>query len=79
MLPWLLSEQLFFYQFINNLYDWLLCKFNVLEIFSMTDYSKIFVVSRRSEILMESNFWLRMYVRCILKFTEDYKRIRNLG
>ena len=36
------------------------------------DFLKIFVVSRNTEILIESNFWLRMYEPCIFNSLSLY-------
>ena len=65
--PWLFIIQLFFYLFVNNFSVLLLWKINVFDIFDMSDLFQIFVISRSAEILIESNFWLGMYVPYILK------------
>ena len=58
----------FFSLFVNNFSaSFLLCKKNVLGIFDMGDFIQIFVISRNTEILIESNFWLWMYVTYIHK------------
>ena len=49
-------------QFVNNFSALLLCKINILDIFDMSDVLQIFVTSRHTEILIESNFWLGKYV-----------------
>ena len=56
-----------FFEFFNNFLALLLCKINVLDIFDVRDFLNIFVISRSTEILIKSNFWLRMYVLYILK------------
>ena len=63
---------IFFYQFVDNFSALLLCKINVLDIFDTGNFFQIFVISRSTEILIESNFWLEMYVTYILK---DIKKI----
>ena len=42
-------------------------KINIFDFFEMGDFLQIFVISRKTEILIESNYWLGMYVPCILK------------
>ena len=39
----------------------------------MGDFFRIFVTSRNTEILIESNYWLRLYVPYILKFRLEYE------
>ena len=56
-----------FLEFFNNFLALLLCKINVLDIFDVRDFLNIFVISRSTEILIKSNFWLRVYVLYILK------------
>ena len=51
--------------FLSIIFELLLYKINVLDIFNMVDFLMIFVVSRSTEILIEST--LRMYVLFILK------------
>ena len=47
----------------------LLCKINVLDIFDTGDFFQILIISRSTWILIESNFWLGMYVSYILNVT----------
>ena len=58
-----------FYQFVNNFFELLLWEFNGLNIFIMVGFFLIFVVSRNTEILDDSNFWLKMYVACMRNTT----------
>ena len=39
---------------------------NVVDSFNMGNFFQIFVISRITEILIESNFWFAMYVLYIL-------------
>ena len=64
---WLLIEEFFSYQFVNNFLALLLWKINCLDFFDTGDFFQVFVISRSSKILIESNFWLGMYVRHILE------------
>ena len=43
--------------------------------FNMVDFFQIFFVSCNTEILIESNFWLKIYVSYILKGVHTYKMI----
>ena len=73
MLPDYLSHNYYLYLFVNNNLELLLFKINVLDIFNMVDFLKIFVVSRSTEIMMQLNFSLRMYVPSIFKiFFNNY-------
>ena len=56
-LPDYLLENYYIYLFLTNFSAWLLCKIYVLDSFDMGDFFQIFVISRTSEILIESNFW----------------------
>ena len=56
-------EQLFFYILVSNFSALLLFKMNALDILYMGDFFQI--LSRSTEILIESNFWLEMFVRGI--------------
>ena len=62
---------LFIEQFVHN-FAALLCKINVLDIFDTGDFFYIFVILQSTEILMESNFLLEMYVPYILKLLQIY-------
>ena len=57
----------FFYQYVNNFSELLLCKINVFVIFNMNIKKWIFVTSRSTDILNELNFWLGIYVSYMLK------------
>ena len=59
----LIIEQFFFYQFVNNFSSLLCCKINVLHFFDMGDFCQIFVKLQVTEILIESNYCLGMYVQ----------------
>ena len=48
-----MKKGLFFYHFGNKFLGLLLCKINVFGIFYMGDFLKIFVISRRTEILSQ--------------------------
>ena len=55
--------------FFTNLYifsELLLCKINVLDFSDMDDFFLIFIISRNTQILIESNYRLGMYVPYIL-------------
>ena len=56
------SFKIFFYQFINNLSKLLLGKKIVPDIFDVGNFFQIFIVSRSTKILIESNFRLEMCV-----------------
>ena len=60
MSPDYLLDKHFFHQFINN-FTPLLCKMNVIDIFNVVDFFKIFVISESTEILIESNLWSGVY------------------
>ena len=64
------------YQFVNNFSALLLCKINVLVFFDTGHFFQIFVISRNTEILIESNFWLGMYSPCILNHSET--RVKDI-
>ena len=64
-LPDYLLNNYFVYQFVKNFFA-LLCKINLFDFFDMADFFLIFVISRNIEILIESNYWLGMYVLSIL-------------
>ena len=40
---------------------------NVLNFFEMDDFCQIFVIFQNIEILIESNYWLRMYILYIFR------------
>ena len=61
-LPHYLLYNNFFNQFFNNFLALLLCKIKVLIIFDMGDFFHVFVISRTTEILIESKLWFGMYV-----------------
>ena len=62
-----LLRNFFLYQILNIFSALLLlCKINVLEVFDKGDFFQIFVISRSTKILIESNFWLGIYVPYIL-------------
>ena len=42
-------------------------KINVLNFFDMDDFFLICLISRNTEILIELNYWLKIYVPYILK------------
>ena len=58
----------FFYESVNNFSALLLRKPNVLDDFNSDDFFRIFTVSRSTEILIESNFCLLMYVSRIINY-----------
>ena len=60
------------YLFVNKFSALFLCKINFFDILDMGDIFQVFVISRTTEILIESNFMLAMYVPFILKFYDDY-------
>ena len=66
MLPDYLLNGYFVYHSVNKFSILLLYEINVLDFFDMGDLFQIFVVSRNTEILTESNYWLGMYVPYIL-------------
>ena len=47
---------IFFYQFFENFLALLSRKMNLLEIFDMGDFLKIFYISRNNKILIKWNF-----------------------
>ena len=47
---------------IAHLFELLLRKMNGLNLFNMDDIFHIFITSRNTEILIDSNYWLGMYV-----------------
>ena len=49
-------------------------KKSILKIFKKVDSSKIFVVSRSTEIITKSNFPLGKYISCVLKQYFDYSK-----
>ena len=60
-----------FHQLVNNFSKLSLCKINVFDIFNMV-FFQIFVISRSSEIMIEPNFFLGIFVPYILKsFAKD--------
>ena len=61
-----LLDKFFWNQFVNNFLVSLLCKINVLDIFDMDDFFSIFIILWSTEILIEWNFWVIMYVPYIL-------------
>ena len=68
MLPDYLLNGYFVYHSVNKFSILLLYEINVLDFFDMGDLFQIFVVSRNTEILTESNYWLGMYVPYILNW-----------
>ena len=62
-----MKKQRFHMQTPINFSALLLCKVNVLDFFDTGDFFQIFVISRNTEILIEWNYWLGMYVPNILK------------
>ena len=52
----------FSYQFVNNFFALLLCKINDADVFNMVDMLQNIVKSRSTEIVIQWNFWLAMYV-----------------
>ena len=65
-LPDYLLKNYFFYQFVNDLPALFLYRINLLGIFGMGEFLQIFIISRSTEVLIESNFWLGMCVPYIL-------------
>ena len=49
---WLIFEWFFLYKFGNNLFELLLWKINVLDVFNMVDFVQIFFISRSTIILI---------------------------
>ena len=65
--PDYLSGNNLFHRFVNSFSKLLLlCKINVIGVFNEVVFLKIFVTSRCTAIIVESNFWLKMYVPYIL-------------
>ena len=62
----MLIEQLLLNEFVNNFQELLLSKLNVLDMFDMGNFFQIFVISRNTDIIIESNFLAGMYVSYIL-------------
>ena len=60
-LPDYLLKNYFVYQFFNNFSALLLYKINFLHFFDTGDFFQIFVISRNTEILIESNYWLGIH------------------
>ena len=44
----------------------------------MLDFSQMFVISQNTEILIESNFWLAMYVSYTLKRMLIINKVRTI-
>ena len=63
--PDYLLNNYFVCQFINNFLLLLLCQIN--DFFDTGYFCNFFVISRNTETMIESNYWLRMYVPYILK------------
>ena len=61
----------FLYQLISNFAALLLCKMNFFGFFDIGDFFQIFVTSRNTKILMETNYWLGMYVPYILNVRKE--------
>ena len=59
--PDYLLDNYFFLQFFDNFSALLLCEINVLDIFNISDFFQFFVITRRTEIVIVSNFWVRVY------------------
>ena len=67
-LPDYLFNSSLVYQFFNNFLALLLLyKINFLDFFDTGDFFQFFFISRNTKILMETNYWLEMYVQYILK------------
>ena len=49
---WLIFGWFFLYKFCNNLFELLLWKINVLDVFNIVDFVQIFVISRSTIILI---------------------------
>ena len=54
--PDYLLDNYFFLQFFDNFSALLLCEINVLDIFNISDFFQFFVITRRTEIVIVSNF-----------------------
>ena len=65
-------KQFFFYQFCNKFSPLLLCKRNVFDVWF---FFRFFFKSWSTETLIDSNFWLWMYLAYILK--NRYKKDCN--
>ena len=78
LLDYLLNNS-FLYQLINNSPALLLWKIKVFDLFFdviyLMIYFQIFVISRNTKILIESNYCLGIYVPYILKFETNYYKI----
>ena len=68
-------KQSFFHQFVNNFSALLLCDINFLEIFDIGGFFQTFFITRSTEIVIELNFWLGIYVPYILEFNIKYSPI----
>ena len=66
LLNYLLGNN-FFNRVVENFSE-LLRKVNILDILNLVNFWKIFVVMQNTEILIESNFWLGMYVPYVLEW-----------
>ena len=65
----ILTVKFFFFnsQFVNKLLALLLYEITLLYMFNTLIFFKIFVISQSTEIIIEPNFWLSMYVPYIPK------------
>ena len=66
----------FFYLFVNNFSALFLCEINDIDISNMVDFFQTFVASRNPKTLINSNYFLGMYVPCIFK-PKVIKNIEN--
>ena len=66
-----------FINFLNNVSTLLLCKINLLDIVDIGDFFQIFIISRSTEILIRSNFFLGMYVPYILNWIWKFGNFFN--
>ena len=69
LLDYLLNNS-FVYYFVNKFPALLLCKINVLDFFDIGNFFRIFFITQNFKILIESNYWLRMYVPHILNLPQ---------
>ena len=65
-LPHYLLNNYFVCRFVNNFLVLLLWKINFLDFYEMGDFFQIFVMFVNTEIPIELNYWLGMYVSYIL-------------
>ena len=64
-LPDYLLNSYFVCKFVNNFSALLLYKINIIDFFNMGVFFSFFI-SRNTELLNESKYWLGMYVTCII-------------